>query len=283
MQGADSSVPQPALYTPEREVWGIYVAGATPHIWTRAEVEELGRHGVRAVLPIVVPTQDTAIRWWTLGGSETGGYEYTEALVRDAVAWGVPAGSPLVLDIEQATAEAIGASAHSVELGWQHACAAHGLVPWIYSGRTFFDASGTAVCKRWLAEWPEPTPVNPAVPEGFDGWQYAGGAEGDRIDLDVFAGGTYLGCDYQVGAFGSPAPAPAPAPEATAVEPAPTPAAVEPVPEAEKVAEAIGAQADEVATEADSGKASAAAQVLPLLRTHLAELTDLVNRLETQA
>ncbi len=263
MQGADSSVPQPQLYNPQTEVWGVYVGGDTPHVWTHAEVEELGRHGVRAVLPIVVPTQDPAIRWWTLGGGDTGGYEYVEQLVRDAIAWGVPPGSPLVLDIEQATADAIGLGAHSVSLGWVHACTVHDVIPWIYAGESYFSASAAPVGEhRWLAMWPAPTPTDPVLPAGYSGWQFAGGFV---VDRDVFEPGIeYLGCDLRAGVFGAPAPAPDPTPEVAAV------------------ASAVEAQAGTVAAEASSGKATAAASVLPLLKTHLAELTDLVHELEAQ-
>ena len=276
MLGADSSVPEPASYSSLREVWGIYVAGDTPHVWTHPEVEELGRHGVRAVLPIVVPTQDPAIRWWTLGGGDTGGYEYTEQLVRDAVAWGVPPGSPLVLDIEEATATAIGASAHSVVLGWVHACTVHQLVPWIYAGPSFWSSAGASIGEhQWLAEWPQPTPETPpALPAGYSGWQYAGSGSGHGpVDLDVFAGGlAYLGCDLRPGVFGTPEPAPVTA-EAAPVE-------AQAVHEVAAVASAVEAQATTVAGEAETGKASVAASVLPLLKNHLAELTDLVHELE---
>ena len=173
LKGADSSAPQPQLYA-GKEVWGVYVAGATPHVWTHEEVAELGAHGVPRVLPIVVPPQDE--EWWLTNA----GYATLEALVREAIAWGVPTDAPLCLDVEEAQAAAIGGT--DTQRSWAVACRAHGLVPWLYSNQDFL--SHDAWCNKWLAKWPQPAPADPALPADMSGWQYA--SETD-IDLDVFA------------------------------------------------------------------------------------------------
>ena len=170
--GADSATPKPTKYRGHR-IWGVYVAGDTFHVWTHAEVKQLDSFDVDGVLPIVVPPQKE--RWWM----DNHGYAILEELVRDAIAWGIPEGSPLCLDIEESQAEAIPPTP-DVSRAWAVACKAHKLIPWCYSPRTFLDPYNN----RWLAEWPDVTPKNPQVPEGYRGWQYAGNVDG--IDLDVF-------------------------------------------------------------------------------------------------
>lgn len=167
IHGADSAVPKPRDgFT----IWGVYVAGDTFHVWTH---EEVRAQKVEAVLPIVVPPQKE--KWWELNA----GYAVLEQLVRDAVEWGIPEGSPLCLDIEEGQAAQI-PSTPDVSRAWAIACNVHKLIPWCYSPRKFLDP----YCNRWLAEWPDVRPENPQVPEGFRGWQYAGNVDG--IDLDVF-------------------------------------------------------------------------------------------------
>lgn len=234
LAGADSAVPQPSYYG-GRTVWGIYVAGDTPHVWTRNEMAELGLGRVRGVLPIVVPPQIGD--WWQ---GETGGYDHLELLVRQASAWGAHS-CGLCVDIEQTLAESMGAQARVVAKAWVAAAESHGFRPWSYGGRTWHEASAEVDHLRWLAEWPDPTPSAAQLPEGYDGWQYAGGAEGGRIDLDIFAPGeTYLGCDYvplEIGAYYDRPkllailkPASAPAPRPVVVTPPPPPPPAPPAP-----------------------------------------------------
>ena len=80
LPGADSASPKPAQYF-GRKVWGVYVAGATFHVWTHAEIAELARYGIEGVMPIVVPSQSE--KWWELNS----GYATMEALVREANAY----------------------------------------------------------------------------------------------------------------------------------------------------------------------------------------------------
>ena len=202
LHGADSAVPQPTLYS-GFEVYGVYAAGDTPHVWTKAEIAEAGHGGVKAVLPIVVPHGD--VRWWMI--DEAGGYDYLETLVRSAMAAFVPTGSPLVLDIEEGLAEMIGSHGLIVERAWVAACAAHGLLPWTYGGSTWHDSFKGGASNRWLARWPEPSgsapAVTPGMPAGFQGLQYAGNVEGGRIDLDIFDGAhVYLGTDLKPATIG---------------------------------------------------------------------------------
>jgi hypothetical protein len=173
LAGADSAVPQPTLYH-GFTVWGCYVAGDTPLVWSRSDVAALGAAGIKGVVPVVVPPQT----WpWPPGALAT--------LVAKAKAWGVPADSPLVLDVEQGTAQAMTvAEAAQVDADWSAAWTGRSV---IYSGTTMLD--NVSRCARWLAQWPDVTPVNPDVPAGYFGWQYAGNAMGGAIDLDVFADG----------------------------------------------------------------------------------------------
>lgn len=176
--GGDSASPKPAQYFGHK-VWGVYVAGATFHIWTHAEVAELARYGVEGVMPIVVPPQNEA--WWELNA----GYAVLEQLVREAKAWGVPAGSPLCLDIEQHQSDAMPAK-QDVAHAWAVASRAHGYRTWTYSGGSYLANDHYGF--RWIADWPNPTPTNPQVPKGFNAWQYATSTS-RGIDLDVFEAG----------------------------------------------------------------------------------------------
>jgi hypothetical protein len=176
--GGDSASPKPTQYQGHK-IWGVYVAGATFHIWSHAEVAELSRYGIEGVMPIVVPPQNEA--WWM----DNYGYATLESLVRQAKAWGVPELSPLCLDIEQHQADQM-ADPGNIAHAWAVATRAHKYRTWTYSGRSYLanDRYGF----KWLAEWPEPTPSHPQLPQGFNAWQYATRpAEG--IDLDIFEGG----------------------------------------------------------------------------------------------
>jgi hypothetical protein len=187
LKGADSATPKIDRIT-DQKVWGVYVAGATFHVWTHGEVASLAQHGVEGVIPIVLPPQNE--NWWELNE----GYAVLEELVREALAWGVPAGSPLCLDIEQHQASAMGAKASNVAHAWAVATRSHGLRTWTYSGHEYlaYDMWGV----RWLAEWPNVIPTNPQLPVGFAGWQYHGTDNG--IDHDIFeAGRDYLSPELQ--------------------------------------------------------------------------------------
>lgn len=187
LQGADSAVARPGFYG-GKKVWGIYIGGDTPHIWTHVEVAELRAHGVIGAMPIVVPPQKSP--WWD-GSTKT-----FIALAAAARAWGLKAGSPLCLDIEEAQAEAIGSNARNVEGHWAVTAHAYGYVPWTYGGQLWHNNVGpNSPALKWLAQWPSHTPVTPPpLPPGFHAWQYAGNLYGGRIDLDVFESGrTYYG------------------------------------------------------------------------------------------
>lgn len=177
LAGADSAVPQPSQYR-GRSVWGVYVAGYTPHVWTRQEVRSLARGGVQGFLPIVVPTQSSP--WWENPAAEL----YSLAL--DGVKWGLPKGAPIVLDVEHDQGAAMTPEqADNVCLTWALVCQAIGRRSWVYGSRDFLVHEKWSL--KWLAEYPQVTPVSPEVPVGYAGWQYRGGVDG--IDLDVFEAG----------------------------------------------------------------------------------------------
>ena len=228
LTGADSAVPQPDLYR-GHTIWGVYIAGDTPHVWTHAEVAALAAHGVRGVLPIAVPPQKES--WWVedKGYGTNEGYGTLEGLVRAAAVWGLPHGSPLVLDVEEAQAEKIGSNTCHA---WAIACGVHHYIPWIYSSAGLLARDHW--CRHWLAKWygeaGEDHEAPPALLLNDVGWQYAGNVENGRIDRDIFAAGqTYLTPQLKVevimsvnageAAFGTPVPPDAPAEPAAPVEP----------------------------------------------------------------
>lgn len=288
VKGADSATPQVDHYE-GKEVWGVYVAGDTPHVWAHEEVAELGAHGVTKVLPIVVPPQD--VDWWTVNG----GYAVLEALVRDAIEWGVPTGSPICLDIEEAQAEKM-PNKSEVAHGWAIATRTHGLEPWSYGSHTWLEADIWSL--KWLASWPENVPAEAeltVMPEGFSGWQYAGNQDG--IDLDVFDGDlAYMAPDRTVVAkldpttgTGTESSAVPPATDGTAEASAvaeehdPTAAeqtiASEAADEATKDESAIDAQVTEVRDDEKAGHVQAALDKVGEIETHIAELKDNLGRL----
>lgn len=198
LKGGDSAIPQPSLYA-GHDIWCWYVAGDTPHVWSKAEVAELGAHGVKGTLPIVVPPQDS--EWWL----DNDGYPTLEALVRDALAWGIPAFAPLVLDVEEAQAEKIPGT--NAMHAWAVACRAHLLVPWTYSNADLLARDPWA--NKWLAKWTQSAAADPQMPAEMSGWQYASGTD---MDFSIFeAERDYLTPDLTVvnlGASAAPAPGP---------------------------------------------------------------------------
>lgn len=220
LKGGDSAEPQPSQYA-GHDIWCWYVAGATPHVWTKEEVAELAAHGIKGTLPIVVPPQDE--KWW----ENNDGYPVLEAFVREALAWGIPNGSPLVLDVEEGQAVQIHGS--NTQHAWAVACRTHGLVPWTYSDAVFLLADQWA--NRWLAHWPEPAPTDPQMPAEMSGWQYA---SGELSDSSIFESDRdYLTPDLRVVNLGAAAegvpsaPAtPEPSPAAASSPAAPDPVSV---------------------------------------------------------
>jgi hypothetical protein len=248
-------------------IWAVYIAGDTFHVWTHAEVAALAEGGVRGVLPIVVPDQKA--NWW----AENDGYGALEALVRDAVAWGLPEGSPLVLDVEEGQAVHIGSNTCHA---WAIACGVHHYLPWLYSSAGFLARDHW--CHHWLAKWYGPAEYDHIAPTELPpehlGWQYAGDVEGGRIDRDIFASAqTYLTPQLKVetimtvnpgeAAFGTPVPTETPvtaesvtpaeptAEDITAAEtvdaPAPVEAAPEPAPAPQPSVTEVAALADAAA------------------------------------
>lgn len=187
LAAGDSATPQPARY-PGHDIWGVYVAGDAVHIWTHEEVAALADGGVKGVLPIIVPPQSE--RWWEVNH----GYATLEALVRAALEWGVPEGSPLCLDLEESQFTAMLAPTDVLH-AWAVATRVHGMRTWTYGSRAALAHDMWAF--TWLAEWPEPTPTDPIIPDRITAWQYAGNVDG--IDLSVFREGhDFLSPDLRV-------------------------------------------------------------------------------------
>lgn len=312
LQGADSEIPQPGLEG-GREIWGVYIAGDVGHVWTKEDLGNLGRAGVRAVLPIVVPAQSPTpdVGWWW---AEDEGAAAIVLLVAQARAWGLPGGAPLVFDFEESTVEAMLAVSPGlpalVEARVFAACAAYGYHGWTYGGKAWHDAIPEHKGHRWLAHWSAASGEEGPVPtslEGYGAIQYAGNVQGGRVDLDVFAGGLeYLGCDNVPAIFGAPddppkdetasagtpasdgsapesAPAPSPSPKpddssessmtSTAPSPSTDPTEAADQTEAEKVADAVIAEGHEAETDAEA----------PVTPTHADELRTLAAAMTTHA
>ncbi len=261
--GADSAEPQPDLYR-GHDIWAVYVGGATPHIWTHEEVAALGDEGVRAVLPIVVPGQS---RQWWLGDA---GAAELRALAQLARTWGVPAGSPLCLDIEEGQAEQLHDYLPSVAVEWVNAASALRFLPWSYGG-TLWHSATAGLHRRWLAEWPDTVPADPEPPPGFMGWQYQGNAEGGRIDRDVFRAGVYLSPRLEVITMTDDA--------TQTPEPAPEPVTV---PETAEDIAAAEAPASEGAGPVDIPAEASVAALLAALRMYVTALDSTLAEIESR-
>ncbi|MGA3023075.1 MAG: hypothetical protein ABSE66_09840 [Thermoplasmata archaeon] len=164
--------------------YGVYVGGpGCEHVWERGEVAALHAEGVEAAFPIVVPPQT----WpWMMPEDEV-----LIDLVREAEAWPVPQGSPLILDLEQWQATRMGSQLSNVIALFAGAARAARFEPVIYGGATTIAAAG--VVGRFLARWARPagSPPPPAgeLPPGLFAWQYAGNvaAKAGAVDLDLLA------------------------------------------------------------------------------------------------
>jgi hypothetical protein len=189
----DSKTPRPAAYRhlilePDGSrhsftAWLLYVGGAAVHVWARDEAAALHEAGIEAAVPIVVPPQT----WpWTMPEDEV-----MVDLVREAEAWGVPRGSPLVLDVEEWQAERMGSQLPNVLGLFRGAAGAAHFVPVAYGGDAVLAAAGNIA--RLLARWAyasgSPPPPAPVLPAGLFGWQYAGNVPlpGGETDLDLLA------------------------------------------------------------------------------------------------
>jgi len=215
--------------------WGVYVGGAAVHVWTRAEAAGLHPAGIEAAFPIVVPPQT----WpWIVPEDEV-----MVDLVREAEAWGVARGGPLIIDLEQWQAERMGSQLPSVLDLFGGVARAAGFTPVAYGGASVVAAAGSVGVGRFLARWARaagsPPPERPELPAGLFGWQYAGNVPDPfgAIDLDLLAlPAVLMATDFSVASGlvtiskeGDVAPvltprkpaAPAPEPVAEALEPTP--------------------------------------------------------------
>lgn len=184
IHAADSAEPRPALYDPERfRAWLVYIAGDTPHVWSRAEVAALHAHGIDGFAGIVVPPQS----WpWALGEEDV-----LLSLVREAEAWGYAKGAPLIFDVEEWQAARMGSQLPNVLGLFRGYAIAAGYEPIVYGSWRTIASRPQGNLEGLLAEWPAgPGNVPADVPElapGLFGHQYAGGVQGGRIDLSVLA------------------------------------------------------------------------------------------------
>jgi hypothetical protein len=165
--------------------WGVYVGGAAVYVWSRAEVAALHPAGVAGAFPIVVPPQT----WpWIVPEQEV-----MVDLVREAEAWGVPRGAPLIIDLEQWQAERMGSQLPSVLDLFGGVARAAAFEPVAYGGLEVAAAAGSVGVGRFLARWARPAgspaPPRPKLPPGLFGWQYAGNVPDPHgaVDLDLLA------------------------------------------------------------------------------------------------
>jgi hypothetical protein len=163
LEGFDAAYPPAPALVAGKAFAGFYVGGAALNVWTPAEVKSLHAMGIIRGMPIVVAP---------LGWQWAGGIEGTlRVLVDEALAWGIKAGMPLCVDIEQSLADKIGAQMNDVAKAWAKVTYDARLDDWVYgSVGTCSSFSGG----HWVAQW-GPEPAN------WDIWQYQGG---NVIDLD---------------------------------------------------------------------------------------------------
>lgn len=161
----------------------------TPAPMSADQVKALASEGIEGIVATVVPPQDEV--WWD-PDSVAG---YLDGLAQGARDFGLPAGSPLELDVEQPQSAAIGAARGFVAHAWAMATRGHFLEPWAYSDAVYL--SGDLWGHKRLAQWPEPAgsapdPLPTEVPSGYDAWQFAGDVAGTvgRVDLDLVREGT---------------------------------------------------------------------------------------------
>lgn len=141
-------------------------SGYTPHVWTRAEVDEARSHG---------------LLWWpivtgiSLGPTNAlDGHINAETMITNAPLYGVSKTDPVFCDLEPDALHADMAGAAAMVAAFKSDMRAAGYTrPYVYSTNAdFID---------WVADW---TNVRPAIlPAGRIGFQYGGGTV---YDLSVF-------------------------------------------------------------------------------------------------
>lgn len=194
------------------DIAGVYVAGplAPYGVWTQDQVKALDGK-VKGVLPIAGPPQE----WpWSQGADAV-----LEGMVTEAKGWGVPRGSALCMDMEEGLAEKIGGDLNFVLMQWRTYCTVAGYIPWVYGSNATLIVCPPTI-KRWLGEWPSPTPTDPSCPPGLAAWQYRGGETG--FDLSTFASGNVFMRPNLQGVITVTDTAPVPQPDP---DPTPAPAA----------------------------------------------------------
>jgi hypothetical protein len=187
----DSAVPAASAVYRSRafKAWGFYCGGDADHVWTRAEVAALHAAGIEGCFAILVPPQS-----WP--------WIYTEEqvltdLVREAEAWPVRRGSPLVLDIEESQAEKMGTQLSNVLGIFNGIAEAAGYRPVIYGSESSLEHRPQARIASWVAKWLEPSgqvSTTPDAQPGLFGWQFAGNIRiGESlVDLSVLDGPVQL-------------------------------------------------------------------------------------------
>lgn len=145
----------------------------TPHVWTPDEVAHARNRGYLWA-PIHTPPQ---VPFNAELGKQAGNLMVTE-LER----YPLLGPEPVFLDIEHSSWAANPAEAMRGVAAWRQVMHDHGhrqayaYLPW---------AAGT----DWGANWINTRPSG--IPDGYVGWQYAGGVDGDRYDLSLFRPGVF--------------------------------------------------------------------------------------------
>lgn len=167
---ADCAYPQDWVILPDNVTVVLgYIGqdGATPHVWTMADIQTV---------------EDAGLLWgaiWTppqAGFDPNVGAAAGNGMVAALERISYPVAAPVFLDIEQHT---YATDPHTVLAGvaaWQHAIAARQTgqaIPYLPA----------AAQRGWIADWVGVAPVRLAA--GVVGVQYAGRLAGDRYDLSV--------------------------------------------------------------------------------------------------
>lgn len=143
-------------------------SGATPHLWSVAEI---------------MAVQQRGYQWWpiwTVPQRALRGQDGTDAAGGMASALtgrGYPQGGPVFLDVEHSAYAADPVGAVDCALSWQHGMA------WRGWPAAYWYSSLGAPCD-WVADWTGTRPTS--LPVGKIGVQYDHALAGDAYDLSVF-------------------------------------------------------------------------------------------------
>jgi hypothetical protein len=146
----------------------VGLAGYTPHLWTRAEVDACRAAGFAWHPIVTLPIHGLSAEW---------GQAAAAAMLAALPGLGVDTTSPVFLDIEAGAYDADPPGADLAVGAWSTAMRAAGYA-------TCVPYLPLAANRGWVAYWTEQRPT--VLPSRWQGWQYANALHNDDYDLSVF-------------------------------------------------------------------------------------------------